>query len=157
MNLREACRPCRGSCSLIPGRGCSGDLPGEEIVVSPPSPIVEPLNSRRWLSSHRQSLHSHGGHLQRDISSVLCDRGDESRGGLKDEKFMDFDYTPRTTAATSGDCLLLHTDTGSLKLNQGKIGLSNQTIQEVTSTPAHFWDRGARWFVVRGYTGWGSW
>ena len=43
MNLRQACRPCRGSCSLIPGRDCFGDLPGDEIVASPPSPIVEPL------------------------------------------------------------------------------------------------------------------
>ena len=39
----QACRPCTGSCSPIPGRGCFGDLPGDEIVVSPPSLIVEPL------------------------------------------------------------------------------------------------------------------
>ena len=45
MNLEQACRPCRGSCSLIPGRGCFGDLPGDESVVSPPSPIVEPLGA----------------------------------------------------------------------------------------------------------------
>ena len=45
MNLGQACRPCRGSRSLIPGRGCFGDLPGDEIVVSPPSLIVEPLPS----------------------------------------------------------------------------------------------------------------
>ena len=32
-----------GSCSLIPGRGCFGDLPGDETVESPPSLIVEPL------------------------------------------------------------------------------------------------------------------
>ena len=31
--------------SLIPGRGCFGDLPGDKIVISPPSPIVEPLKS----------------------------------------------------------------------------------------------------------------
>ena len=43
MNSGQACRPCRGSCSLIPGRGCFGDLPGDEIVESPPPPIVEPL------------------------------------------------------------------------------------------------------------------
>ena len=43
MNLGQACRPCRGSCSLIPGRRCFGDLPGDETVVFPPSPIVEPL------------------------------------------------------------------------------------------------------------------
>ena len=36
MNSRQAFRPCRGSCSLIPERGCFGDLPGDEIVVSPP-------------------------------------------------------------------------------------------------------------------------
>ena len=28
----------------MPERGCVGDLPGDEIVVSPPSPIVEPLS-----------------------------------------------------------------------------------------------------------------
>ena len=45
MNLEQACRPRRGSCRLIPERGCFGDLPGDEIVVSPPFPIVEPLVS----------------------------------------------------------------------------------------------------------------
>ena len=40
MNSRQACRP---SCSPIPGRGCFGDHPGDEVVVSLPSPIVEPL------------------------------------------------------------------------------------------------------------------
>ena len=44
MNLRQACRPYRGSCSPIPGRGCFGDLPGDNVGVSPPSPIVEPLD-----------------------------------------------------------------------------------------------------------------
>ena len=39
----EACQPCRGSCSPIPGRGCFGNLHGDGIVVSPPSPIVEQL------------------------------------------------------------------------------------------------------------------
>ena len=43
MNSGQACRPCRGSCIPIPGRDCSGDLRRDEIVVSPPSPIVEPL------------------------------------------------------------------------------------------------------------------
>ena len=43
MNLGQACRPCRGSCTPIPGRGCFGDLPGDEIVESPPSLNVEPL------------------------------------------------------------------------------------------------------------------
>ena len=32
---------------LSPERGCFGDLPGDEIIVSPPSPIVEPLLSPR--------------------------------------------------------------------------------------------------------------
>ena len=45
----------------------------------------------------------------------------------------------------------LHAATASLRLNQGKIGLLIQAIHEVTSAPAHFWDRGARWFVVRLY------
>ena len=43
MNSGQACRPCRGSCSPIPGRGCFGDLVGDEIVLSPLSPIVELL------------------------------------------------------------------------------------------------------------------
>ena len=43
-------------------------------------PTGAPLtNSRRWLSPHRRSLHSHGHHLQRATSSVLRDRGDEFR------------------------------------------------------------------------------
>ena len=44
MNSGQACRPCRRLCSPILGRGCSGDLLGDEIIVSPPSPIVEPLS-----------------------------------------------------------------------------------------------------------------
>ena len=48
MNSGQACRPCRGSCSSIPGRDCFGNLPGDEIVVSPPSPIVEPLRLIRY-------------------------------------------------------------------------------------------------------------
>ena len=47
MNSGQACRPCRGSCSPTRGRGCFGDLPGDKIVVSPPSPIVEPLSCLR--------------------------------------------------------------------------------------------------------------
>ena len=36
-NSGQACRPCRGSCSPIPGRDyCFGDLPGDGIVVSSP-------------------------------------------------------------------------------------------------------------------------
>ena len=35
--------------------------------------------------------------------------------------------------------------------NQGKIGLLIQAVRKVTSAPAHFWDRGARWFVARLY------
>ena len=40
----QACRPCRGSCSPVPGSGCFDDFPGDGIVVSPPSPIVEKLS-----------------------------------------------------------------------------------------------------------------
>ena len=43
MKSGQVCQPCRGPCSPIPGRGCFGDLPGDETVVSPPSPIVQPL------------------------------------------------------------------------------------------------------------------
>ena len=35
-------------------------------------------------------------------------------------------HLPRTTAAASGDCLLLHTATGSLRLNQGKKGIRSR-------------------------------
>ena len=35
--------------------------------------------------------------------------------------------------------------------NPDKIGPLIQAVRKVTSTPAHFWDRGARWFVVRLY------
>ena len=45
MNSGQACRPCRGLCSPIPGRGYFGDIPGDEVVISPPSPVVEPLYS----------------------------------------------------------------------------------------------------------------
>ena len=60
-------------------------------------------------------------------------------------------HPPRTTAAASGDCLLLHTATGSSRPNQGKIGPLIQAVLEVTSAPARFWDRGVRWFVTRFY------
>ena len=44
-------------CSLIPGRDCFGDLPGDEIAVSPPSPIVEPLghSTRQGIMKRRVS------------------------------------------------------------------------------------------------------
>ena len=62
-------------------------------------------------------------------------------------------HTPRTTAASSRrvTCLLLPTAGGFLRQNPGKIGLLIQAVRKVTSAPAHFWDRGARWFVVRLY------
>ena len=49
-------------------------------------------------------------------------------------------HPPCTTAAASGDCLLLHTATGSLRLNQGKIGPLIEAVRKVTSAPAHFWE-----------------
>ena len=75
---------------------CREDVLVEDGARAPKSclpPILGDTltNSRRWLSSHRRSLHSHGDHLQRATSSVRRDRGDESRGGLEDGKFMDFD------------------------------------------------------------------
>ena len=42
MNSGQACRPCRGSCSPIPGRGCFGDLPGDEIIVPRPPQSLNP-------------------------------------------------------------------------------------------------------------------
>ena len=76
--------------------GVEADAPfgrGGRYVARVVSPILGDAltNNRRWLSSHRRSLHSQGDHLQRATSSVLRDRGDESRGGLEDGKFMDFD------------------------------------------------------------------
>ena len=38
-----------------------------------------------------------------------------------------------------------------MSVNPGKIGPLIQAVHEVTSAPARFWDRGARWFVVRLY------
>ena len=58
--------------------------------------VVSPIygdahnNSSRWLSFHRQSLYSYEDHFQRATSSDIRDRGDESRGGLEEGKFMDF-------------------------------------------------------------------
>ena len=45
LNSGQACRACLGSFSPTPRRGCFSDLPGDGIVVSPPSPIVERLPS----------------------------------------------------------------------------------------------------------------
>ena len=78
-----------------PDLPCWEDVLVEERALRRPSRVSHPWrfahhNSRRWLSSHRRILHSHGDHLQRATSSVLSDRGDESRGGLKDGKLTDF-------------------------------------------------------------------
>ena len=48
-------------------------------------------------------------------------------------------------------CLLLPTAGGSSRQNPGKIGLLIQAVRKVISAPVHFWNRGARWFVVRLY------
>ena len=55
-------------------------------------------------------------------------------------------HTSRTTAAASGDCLLLPTAEGSLRPNPGKIGPLIQAVRKITSAPAYFWNRGTRWF-----------
>ena len=47
--------------------------------------------------------------------------------------------------------LLLSTAGRSLRQIPGKIELLIQAVCKVTSAPAYFWDRGARWFVVRLY------
>ena len=39
----------------------------------------------------------------------------------------------------------------ALRLNPGKITLWIQAVRKVTFAPARFWDRGARWLVVRSY------
>ena len=38
LSSRPACPPFRGSRIPIPGKGCFGDFPGDEIVESPPTP-----------------------------------------------------------------------------------------------------------------------
>ena len=60
-------------------------------------------------------------------------------------------HTPHTAARSSRrvTCLLFPTAGGSLRQNPGKMRLLIQAVHEVTSAPAHFWDRGACWFVVR--------
>ena len=68
INSGQDCRPCRGSCSLIPGRGYFGDLPGDEIVVSPPSPIVEPLTT--VLDSSKAG---EGKVFPRNARSLVCE------------------------------------------------------------------------------------
>ena len=63
-------------------------------------------------------------------------------------------HPPRTTPAASSrrrTSLLLLIAGGSLTQNPGKIGLLIQAVRKFTSAPAHFWDRGARWFVARFY------
>ena len=68
---------------------------GGRYVARVVSPILGDAltNSRWWLNSHRRSLYSYEDHFQRATSLVLRDRGDESRGGLEERKFMDFDST----------------------------------------------------------------
>ena len=60
-------------------------------------------------------------------------------------------HKPRTTARASRGCLLLRIAEGSLTQNPGKIEPLVQAVLKVTSAPARFWDRGARWFVARFY------
>ena len=73
MDSGQACRSFSGSCSPIPGRDCFGDLPGDEIVVSPPSPIVEPLNGDG-------NDHEYGnGHEGSNGSENWSGNGDENR------------------------------------------------------------------------------
>ena len=52
-NSVQACRPCRGLCSPIPGRVCFSDLPGDRTVVSPPPP-------NRWNTLPRGSVTAAG-------------------------------------------------------------------------------------------------
>ena len=46
---------------------------------------------------------------------------------------------------------LLPTAGGSLTQNRGKIEPLIQAVRKLTTAPAHFWDRGARWVVARLY------
>ncbi|CAN0419336.1 unnamed protein product, partial [Ascophyllum nodosum] len=62
-------------------------------------------------------------------------------------------HTPRTAAVSSRrvTCLLLPIAGGLLRQNRGKIGLLIQAVRKAIFAPARFWDRGARYFVVRLY------
>ena len=81
MNFGQACGPCRVSCSLIPGRGCFDDLPGDEIVVSPPPLIVKPLKRHSaygWRELLEQVANSACGLLKPDYGGTTysCPRVD---------------------------------------------------------------------------------
>ena len=86
------------------------------------------LNSRSCLTSHRRSLYSNKDHLRPLNSLVLPD-------------------TPGTTAIST--CVLPSSAGGLLKQNRGKIGCLILVVLKVVSTPACFWERGARCFVGR--------
>ena len=74
--IRGSCRGlCRGSRSLIPGRGCFDDLPGDEIVVSPPSLIVEPLVSNRVLVMENEKGAEREAHGAQGLSENCSDGG----------------------------------------------------------------------------------
>ena len=69
----------------------------------------------------------------------------------KKKKLRTSTPTSRTTAVPVRrvPCLLLPTAGGSLRQNPGKIGRLIQAVRKVIPASARFWDRGARWFVVR--------
>ena len=150
------------ACRVEPGPNTSSTSFG--VKAEPPAlpcrdgaRVVSPIlgdahnNSRRWLSSHRQNLHSNGDHFQRATSSVLRDRGTKSRGGLEEGKIYGLQFHPLGTTAASGNYLLLPTAGGSLRQNRCKIGRLIQAVRKVVSAPARFWDRGVRWIVVKLY------
>ena len=94
MNSGQVCRSWRESCSPIPGRGCFGDLPGDKIVVSPPSTIVEPLSGRTprpipnyGTTSRRPAPQTTGTHKAADGGVPLIQKGTRpgqlrNRGGI---------------------------------------------------------------------------
>ena len=55
------------------------------------------------------------------------------------------------TPSASGNCLLPPSTGGSLRQNPGEIRRLIQAVRKVIPAPARFWDRDARWFVVRLY------
>ena len=77
-----------------PDLPCRKDILVEEGTTSPESclPSLEmrsPTAAGGLVPTGKASTATKN-HLQRATSSVLRDRGDESRGGLEDEKIMDF-------------------------------------------------------------------
>ena len=68
---------------------------------------------------------------------------------IQRREYYGLQFHPPLTTAASGNCLLPPTAGESLRQNPGKIGRLIKAVCKVILAPARFWDRGARWFMVR--------